>query len=243
MEDTGSVSQASQTLTVKARIIVPQPEASVLFQPVGPVPTMCMFHSAKCCFLFFTAIFSASGIALIIIGALQYSNYSVLGAFAMASVSKISIVFIAVGVAITLISLLGELGAFFENKSMVSCFISILVIIILLQIITGTVFYLFGNQFRCCGANGAIDWTTSEGWTNHDAVPDSCCVVKSPDCGQNKENVHGEGCLKAIDTFMTNNLRWVSAVCICLGIAGVLGVISGVCFVLTMAQKSYENMS
>lgn len=45
-------------------------------------------------------------------------------------------------------------------------------------------------QFRCCGADSYTDWSTSVGWENHDAVPDSCCKVKSDGCGQDMEKVH-----------------------------------------------------
>ena len=44
-----------------------------------------------------------------------------MGEFAGNSLSKIAIVLIAVGATITLVSLLGHLGAFFNNSNMVSC--------------------------------------------------------------------------------------------------------------------------
>ncbi|XP_037320042.1 CD63 antigen-like [Pungitius pungitius] len=239
---------------------------------------MCSFCSYKCCFIFFNFLFLVSGVALIIIGVKEHSTYLLLGTFAMQSLSKITIVLIAVGVAITLVSLLGHLGAFFNVKTMVSCFVCILIIVIILEVLTGAVFYLVGKRtvllklkdsingktlnvmhdftpekrcaleeiqekFKCCGTFGPGDWSTTVGWENHEAVPDSCCVVKTEHCGQNMTNIHSKGCVKNIAVFMMKNLLWVAIVCVVLGISEVFGVLVGVCFRMNMKQKSYENMS
>ncbi|KAM8838010.1 CD151 antigen-like [Spinachia spinachia] len=277
-EDTGGVSQASPA---EGRALPPQPQASVLLPARGvgvglPAAagvagefltaqsdvtvyrkprhpsTMCSFCSFKCGFEIFNLLFLVSGVALIIIGVKEHSTYLLLGTFAMQSLSKIAIVLIA--------------------------FVCILIIIIILEVLTGAVFYLIGKKtvllklkgsvddktlnvirdfspekrraieeiqekFRCCGAYGPADWSDSVGWENHDAVPDSCCVVKSEHCGENKENVHPTGCVKNIGVFMMKNLLWVAVVCIVLGISEVLGVLMGVCFSMNMEQKKYENMS
>lgn len=104
-------------------------------------------------------------------------------------------------------------------------------------------------QFKCCGADSYADWSQSAGWEKHDAVPDSCCVVKSEGCGQDKEKAHKkvwqenissnfhlfsaniycilwpcdprQGCLWAISVFLLKNLVWVGAVCIALGVTEV----------------------
>uniref|UniRef100_A0A3B4VDX0 Uncharacterized protein n=1 Tax=Seriola dumerili TaxID=41447 RepID=A0A3B4VDX0_SERDU len=199
-------------------------------------------------------LFQASGVALITIGVLQYSTYTQIGTFAGGGLSKIAIVLIAVGVTIALISLLGHVGAFINNSSMVTCFICILIVIILLEVFTGNLpfFFLFFlqwnmyrnrstntsviwcnphvlytmSQFSCCGADSYEDWSESVGWENHDAVPDSCCVVKSEGCGQDMTNdavsyvcAHPQGCTWAIKLFLLKNLVWVGAVCIALGVA------------------------
>uniref|UniRef100_A0A8C9YPJ0 Tetraspanin n=1 Tax=Sander lucioperca TaxID=283035 RepID=A0A8C9YPJ0_SANLU len=189
--------------------------------------------------------------------------------------SKIAIVLISVGATIVLISLLGHLGAFFDNYSMVACFICILIIIIILEILSGAVFYVFRSRVRhsnsdikvktltmllreyktlftitiskalvpiikCCGADGPTDWSSSVGWQNHDAVPDSCCVEKSQGCGQNKDKVYAKGCIAAIRIFLLKNLVWVGAVCIALGV--VFGVVVGVCLCIILKRKNYENI-
>ncbi|XP_056222342.1 CD63 antigen-like isoform X1 [Seriola aureovittata] len=234
--------------------------------------------SVKCMFIFFNTLFLASGVALITIGVLQYSTYTQIGTFAGGGLSKIAIVLIAVGVTIALISLLGHVGAFVNNSSMVTCFICLLIVIILLEVFTGAAFYIFrsrtallqmnsginskaqeviseyspGNRhainrvqekFSCCGADSYEDWSESVGWENHDAVPDSCCVVKTEGCGQDKSLAHKKGCTWAIKLFLLKNLVWVGAVCIALGVAELFGVLVGVCLCLDIKGKNYENFS
>ncbi|XP_032429935.1 CD63 antigen-like [Xiphophorus hellerii] len=118
---------------------------------------MCSFCSTKCWFVFFNGIFLASGVALITIGALQYSTYLQIGTFAGSSLSKIAVVLIAVGTIITLVSLLGHCGAFLNNSSMVSCFICILIIIVLLEIFTGAAFYIFRSRTALLQMNSGIN--------------------------------------------------------------------------------------
>ncbi|XP_029384066.1 CD63 antigen-like isoform X2 [Echeneis naucrates] len=203
----------------------------------------------KCCFIFFNVLFLASGIALITIGALQYTTYIQIGAFAGSGLSKIAIVLIAVGVTIALVSLMGHVGAFVDNSSMVACFVCILIVIILLEILTGAAFYIFRSRtallevnsgingkarsvirdyspgkryiidrvqekFKCCGADSFTDWSGSVGWEKPDAVPDSCCVVKTDGCGQDISHAHKK----------------------------FFGAMLGVCLCLDIKRKSYENI-
>ncbi|XP_028287663.1 CD63 antigen-like [Parambassis ranga] len=219
-----------------------------------------------------------SGLALITIGVLQYSTYSQMGTFAGDGLAKIAIVLIAVGVTIALVSLLGHLGAFFNNSSMVAGFICILIVIIVLEVLTGAAFYIFRSRtallqmdsaintkargviheyspekrhdinriqekFHCCGADSYADWASSEGWKNHDALPDSCCREKTEGCGQDKKKVHTRGCIKAIKRFLLKNLVWVGAVCIALGVTEVFGVLVGVCLCLDIKRRNYEDLS
>ncbi|XP_040885098.1 CD63 antigen-like isoform X2 [Toxotes jaculatrix] len=162
--------------------------------------------------------------------------------------------------------------------NMLFLFICILIVIILLEILTGAAFYILRSRtallqmnsgintkarevisdyspenrhainriqekFSCCGADSYIDWSRSVGWENHDAVPDSCCVVKSEGCGQDKTKVHTKGCIWAIKLFLLKNLVWVGAVCIALGITEVFGVLVGVCLCLDIKRKNYQNLS
>uniref|UniRef100_A0A3Q1JQ47 Tetraspanin n=1 Tax=Anabas testudineus TaxID=64144 RepID=A0A3Q1JQ47_ANATE len=203
--------------------------------------TMCTCCSFKCWFIFFNSLFLASGIALIAIGALQYSTYTQIGTFAGSSLSRIAVVLIVVGVAIVLISLLGHVGAFLDNSSMLACFICILIVIILLEVFSGAAFYIFLRRvrhFRCCGADSYADWYKSKSWGNPKAVPDSCCAVKREGCGQDKRKIHTKGCITAIKIFLLRNLVWVGAVCIALGI-----VLVGVCLCMNIKRKKYEHLN
>ncbi|XP_047233652.1 CD63 antigen-like isoform X3 [Girardinichthys multiradiatus] len=107
--------------------------------------------------LFFYFHLSVSGVALITIGALQYSTYSQIGTFAGSGMSKIAIVLIAVGVTIALVSLLGHLGAFLNKSSIVASFICILIIIILLEIFTGAAFYILRSRTALLQMNSGIN--------------------------------------------------------------------------------------
>uniref|UniRef100_A0A3B3DL50 Tetraspanin n=1 Tax=Oryzias melastigma TaxID=30732 RepID=A0A3B3DL50_ORYME len=237
---------------------------------------MCKFCSFKCWFVFFNTLFLISGIVLIVIGALQHSTYSQFGNFAGSGLSKISVVLIAVGVTIVLVSILGHVGAFMENTSILGGFICVLIIIVLLEVLTGAAFYIFRSRtallkmnndiniktrevinkydqenrdsinkiqekLSCCGADSYTDWYRSAGWATHDAVPESCCVVKKPDCGQHKDEINKKGCTMAIKLFLLKNIVWVGAVCIALGIAEVFGVLVGICLCLNMKRKNYQN--
>ncbi|XP_054605739.2 CD63 antigen-like [Nothobranchius furzeri] len=117
---------------------------------------MCSICCIKCLFVFFNSLFLASGIVLITIGALQYSIYMQVGTFAGSGLSKVAIVLIAVGVTIALVSLLGHFGAFLDNSSMVACFICILIVIILLEILIGA-FYVFRSRVSSLQMNSGIN--------------------------------------------------------------------------------------
>ncbi|KAE8284099.1 CD63 antigen Granulophysin Lysosomal-associated membrane protein 3 [Larimichthys crocea] len=233
--------------------------------------------SCKCAFVFFNVLFMASGVALIVVGVLQHTTYTQIGTFAGSALSKIAIVLIAVGVTITLVSFLGHIGACFNSSPMVTCFICVLIAIIIMEILTGAAFYFFRSKtallkmksamkkkasgavheysqekrhainriqekFKCCGAMSPGDWSSSVGWENHDAVPDSCCKEKSDDCGKDLKNAYESGCVEAINIFLLKNLVWVGALCITLGILEVFGVVLGVCFCMTIRRNKYQNI-
>ncbi|XP_029312572.1 CD63 antigen-like [Cottoperca gobio] len=99
-------------------------------------------------FLFFNFLFLASGITLITIGVQQHSTYAEMGEFAGKSLVKISIVLIAVGAIVILVSLLGDVGVFFNNHNIVTSFICILIVVIFLEILTGAVIYIFYNKLK-----------------------------------------------------------------------------------------------
>ncbi|XP_042363306.1 CD63 antigen-like [Plectropomus leopardus] len=119
---------------------------------------MCPCCSIKCCFVGFNLLFLASGVALIVIGVQQHSTYKQMGAFAGKSLSQISVVLVAVGVTISLVSILGHLGAFFNHYNMMACFICILIIIIILEVLTGAAFYILRKRTLILQVKNAIDY-------------------------------------------------------------------------------------
>ncbi|XP_061564116.1 CD63 antigen-like [Cololabis saira] len=234
--------------------------------------------SIKCCFIFFNTLFLASGIILIIIGALQYSSYSQIGTIIGQGLSEVVILLITVGVIITVVSLLGHFGAWMNNPSMLSCFVLLLIVMIMFEIAIGAAFYVFRSKnllqtaltinskahevfnqyspdkrhainkiqekFHCCGAESSTDWSKSEGWENHDAVPDSCCITKTAGCGLVVDtNIHTKGCIGAIKSFLTKNLLWIGGVCIALGVTEVFGVFLGLCLCVKIKGTNYESFS
>ncbi|KAL3051555.1 hypothetical protein OYC64_001739 [Pagothenia borchgrevinki] len=118
---------------------------------------MCSF---KCGFIFFNMVFMASGVALLTIGVLHKSNFQELEEFAGKTLAKIAIVLIAVGSIIAVVSILGCLGAFFNSYNLVVTFICCLIIIILMEIITGAVVYTFYNKMVSALANitGSVNY-------------------------------------------------------------------------------------
>ncbi|XP_062297977.1 CD63 antigen-like [Scomber scombrus] len=118
---------------------------------------MCKFCSIKCWFIFFNTLILASGVALITIGAMQYSTYLQMGIFAGSSLSKIAIILLTVGIVIALISILGHIGATMDNYVMLACFICILVVTISLEILTGASFYVFRSRIAILQVNSDIN--------------------------------------------------------------------------------------
>ncbi|KAF3853676.1 hypothetical protein F7725_014364, partial [Dissostichus mawsoni] len=71
------------------------------------------------------------------------THFPRVGRICRENLAKIAIVLIAVGSIITVVSILGCLGAFFNNYNLVVTFLCCLIIIILMEIITGAVVYTF----------------------------------------------------------------------------------------------------
>ncbi|XP_056152679.1 CD63 antigen-like [Lampris incognitus] len=233
--------------------------------------------SMKCIFIFFTSLFVASGVGLIVIGVMSLTTSSELAIFSGSSLSQVAILLIVVGVFMAVISFVGCFGAFIDSSSMLTAFICVLIVIIGLEIIAGIALYVFrsktavlqmnsainsraravitayspGNRrtidniqgkFKCCGADSYTDWYTSVGWGKTDAVPDSCCVVKTEGCGEDITNIHKKGCIWAVKRFLLKNLVWIAAVCIALGVVEVLGVLLGACMCTDIKRRNYQNI-
>lgn len=161
----------------------------------------------------FNFIFWVSGIALIIIGGVSRNSYIEYQSFTGGGLSSISVMLIVMGVFIALLAFLGCCGAWKENSCMLISFLTILVIILILQIAAGIALYVLRSKieniirkqalkvidkyspkmrdvvddiqdgFHCCGIESYTDWFSSKGWGKNDSVPDSCCKVEKERCG------------------------------------------------------------
>ncbi|XP_043911177.1 CD63 antigen-like [Protopterus annectens] len=161
----------------------------------------------------FNFVFWVSGIALIIIGGVSRNSYLEYQSFTGGGLTSISVMLIVVGVFIAILSFLGCCGAWKENSCMLITFLTILVIILILQIAAGIAFYVLRSkieniirkqalkgidkyspktreivddiqdEFHCCGVDSYTDWFSSHGWGKNGSVPDSCCKVEKETCG------------------------------------------------------------
>ncbi|XP_033911441.1 CD63 antigen-like [Acipenser ruthenus] len=165
--------------------------------------------------IFFNSVFWASGIALIVMGAVSRSSYAQFESFTGGGLSQCAVVIIVVGVVITAISFLGCFGAWTDNRYLLGLFTAVLIIILIIEMAAGIVLYVFRSKvegkiknqakkviieynpnlvaiiddiqdkFHCCGAENYTDWLESSGWKRNNSVPDSCCRVEREDCGNN----------------------------------------------------------
>ncbi|KAM3591899.1 uncharacterized protein V6R79_009240 [Siganus canaliculatus] len=98
----------------------------------------------KCLFIFFNLILLIAGVILLIIGAMHIKTYALIGSFMGHGLGSVAIILIAVGVIIVIVSIVGFCGVFCNNSTMLSCFICILIIMIILQL--GAAFYIFRSR-------------------------------------------------------------------------------------------------
>lgn len=102
------------------------------------------------------------------------------------------------------------------------------------------------HKSHCCGISEYKDWNKSEWHTgkSEDAVPDSCCIVDTADCGLNptlqpNATIYTEGCLpKFVDNLRENGSLFVG-VAIGLSAIQLLGIIFS-CLLAKSIRTSYE---
>ncbi|XP_058889798.1 CD63 antigen-like isoform X2 [Acipenser ruthenus] len=99
------------------------------------------------------------------------------------------------------------------------------------------------KKFECCGAMDYTDWFNT---TVGKAVPDSCCIKEKPQCGSvvqshAKDNIHVQGCIKKMDSWIWNHNFIIGGVGIGLGIAQVIAMIFS-CLLLRILLTDYEEL-
>ncbi|XP_054902314.1 CD63 antigen [Poeciliopsis prolifica] len=101
----------------------------------------------------------------------------------------------------------------------------------------------FQENWKCCGAQNSSDWKYfgSDGQT----VPDSCCIVVKPDCGNgtmtNSTKVHQKGCRDVMVTFLKRDAQWVIVAAIIVAVLQLLGIVFA-CLLMRGIRGGYEVM-
>lgn len=107
----------------------------------------------------------------------------------------------------------------------------------------------FQQKVKCCGATNPRDWKTSEWYKKmtitRDRVPDSCCILKTTDCGNtsytNALKIYTEGCVEKGKTFVKDNLWLIGGVGVGIAVVQLLGIIFALC--LCKAYKDEDKGS
>ncbi|GFN98675.1 tetraspanin [Plakobranchus ocellatus] len=106
------------------------------------------------------------------------------------------------------------------------------------------------TSFKCCGTSGIGDWQYSR-WVQHnikqnhsDLVPSSCCISPNTSCVQglldlHPSNVHTDGCLEHLESFVRLHLIIVGGVGLGLSILQLFGIIFSCC----LAAKVKDDVS
>ncbi|XP_014048273.1 tetraspanin-36-like [Salmo salar] len=162
-------------------------------------------------FILLNTLFWVSGLALVLVGAMSRPTYTEIESFTHTSqgMSHTSILLIVVGIIVSLLAFLGSIGAWSDSHLLLGLFTHFLMLILSLQIVSGSVFRnkverritLKVNEvtvqhsprdkvaivdlqhaFRCCGAENYTDWLLQSSHGNISFVPHSCCHVDSVAC-------------------------------------------------------------
>ncbi|KAK2151831.1 hypothetical protein LSH36_349g01012 [Paralvinella palmiformis] len=150
-------------------------------------------------------------------------------------------------------------GAFRSKKSFTATFdtmsfFTIAIIVFLGQVIIGILAFIYREEFKCCGLNGANNWQRNELYScdSEDpikacGVPDSCCKVFTEGCGQGLRNqsssekledvVFEKGCTTKFRVWMEKHLDIVGATALGLSLLHVLGIFFTYFFITAVQDR------
>ncbi|KAI5612129.1 CD63 antigen, partial [Silurus asotus] len=98
------------------------------------------------------------------------------------------------------------------------------------------------QQFKCCGAVNSTDWA---GIMPNNSVPDSCCKNVTKGCGVNamfnSSKIYTEGCAKAVEALVKQNILWVGIAALVIAFIEILGVVFA-CTLMKGIRSGYEVM-
>ena len=98
------------------------------------------------------------------------------------------------------------------------------------------------TELQCCGANGFDDWVRNPYLEQTQSVPDSCCIRKLENCGNDiavrpehmaTRVIYTTGCLPALEQLMTQATQLATAI----------GILAGSLFLLTIMTTSFVACS
>jgi len=209
----------------------------------------CSDQMAKILLITFNLVFLVSGLAIVILSftASHPASFDEL----VKGFKSVNHIFLGVGITISIISFIGCCGAWMENKCMLNLFLILLVVILITEGSVGTYAYVkrgtikksvkdegmkllkqnntaswdvFDNiqkPFKCCGMDGADDYTN-----NKIPVPKSCCE----DLKENETcKPYPQGCYGVIEGKINSNLSVVGATAFSIILVEIIGIILSCC--------------
>ncbi|XP_028518583.1 CD63 antigen [Exaiptasia diaphana] len=161
-----------------------------------------------------------------------------------------SILIIAVGAVIAVVSFFGCCGAVKENR----CFLCLIETNLNKDLNKSLIDYgrkdhdditkaydTLQQQEKCCGINNYRDWQrTPFSNGSHSVVPDSCCQKKKAGCGKNfqDKDIYGEGCYVKVKSLLKDNLMVIFGVGLAVAFIQVLAMIFSMVLICKISKQS-----
>ncbi|XP_069484394.1 tetraspanin-11-like isoform X4 [Ambystoma mexicanum] len=196
----------------------------------------------------FNFLFWMGGAAVMAVGIwtiLEKSDFLSLLASSTFIVSAFILLFAGGLVMIT--GFLGCCAVIREQRSCLSTYFSMLLLIFLIELVAGILAYVYYHKLKCCGSNSSADWLNSTyiRSTLDRVVPDSCCKTTTVKCGSrnhpsNIYKVEG-GCITKLETFLADHLLIIGAVGIGVACLQVIGGGLTTCFLYVLYKEDEED--
>nr|XP_031300159.1 tetraspanin-11 isoform X2 [Camelus dromedarius] len=196
----------------------------------------------------FNFFFWVGGAAVMAVGIwtlVEKSGY--LSVLASSTFAASAYILIFAGALVMATGFLGFGAVVREDRSCLSTYFSLLLVIFLVELVAGVLAHLYYQRFKCCGSNSSADWQHSTYILSREAegrrVPDSCCKTVVARCGQrthpsNIYKVEG-GCITKLEQFLADHLLLMGAVGIGVACLQVCGMTLTCCFHRRLQLRSY----
>lgn len=213
---------------------------------------------AKLLLVVFNALFLVCGIALLIVGVIDFKHSSSVGEI-IRDLNSVNAVAVGVGVTIVVISFLGCCGALKENSCMLNAFLGLLLIILIAEVTVG--YLALNNRGKVESAihKSALDSLNAtksndskllkESWADVQLtwhccgvdgvddyvrlkipIPNSCCkIVDSPQTDCTVANANQKGCFNIMKDFAERNSLGIGVAAIIIAFIEVVGIIFACC--------------